>query len=180
MLFRSLGVINGGKGGGYRADGSAIPIDLRMGTLSKAIGGYGGYICASAPVIDLIKNRARSFIYTTCLPPSVVAGDIAALDIIANDKTLCARPMMLARLFSDAVGLPEPQSVIIPIVVRDETRALAAADTLADQGFQVTAMRPPTVPKGTSRLRITFTAMHREEDVLRLAEAVKALGIAVS
>ncbi len=175
-----LGVINGGKGGGYRADGSAIPIDLRMGTLSKAIGGYGGYVCASAPVIDLIKNRARSFIYTTCLPPSVVAGDIAALDIIANDKTLCARPMMLARLFSDAVGLPEPQSVIVPIVVGDETRALAAAETLADQGFQVTAMRPPTVPKGTSRLRITFTAMHREEDVLRLAEAVKALGIAVS
>ncbi len=175
-----LGVINGGKGGGYRADGSAIPIDLRMGTLSKAIGGYGGYVCASAPVIDLIKNRARSFIYTTCLPPSVVAGDIAALDIIASDKTLCARPMMLARLFSDAVGLPEPQSVIVPIVVGDETRALAAAETLADQGFQITAMRPPTVPKGTSRLRITFTAMHREEDVLRLAEAMKALGIAVS
>jgi 8-amino-7-oxononanoate synthase len=172
-----LGVINGGKGGGYRADGSAIPIDLRMGTLSKAIGGYGGYVCASAPVIELIQNRARSFIYTTCLPPSVIAGDIAALDIIASDKVLCARPMMLARLFTDAVGLPEPQSLIVPIVVGDEGRALAAAEDLAAQGFQITAMRPPTVPKGTSRLRITFTAMHREEDVLRLAEAIKGLGI---
>jgi 8-amino-7-oxononanoate synthase len=172
-----LGVINGGKGGGYRPDGSAIPIDLRMGTLSKAIGGYGGYVCASAPVIDFIRNRARSFIYTTCLPPSVIAGDIAALEIIATDKALCARPMMLAKLFTDALGLPGPQSCIVPVIIGDEARALAAAESLAEQGFQITAMRPPTVPEGTSRLRITFTAMHREDDVLRLADAVKGLGV---
>ena len=172
-----LGVINGGKGGGYRADGSAIPIDLRMGTLSKAIGGYGGYVCASQPVVDLIRNRARSYIYTTCLPPSVIAGDIAALDIIEHDKTLCARPMELARQFTEALGLPEPESCIVPIIVGAETTALNAARALAEQGFQITAMRPPTVPKGTSRLRITFTAMHREQDVTRLAEAVKRLGV---
>ena len=172
-----LGVINGGKGGGYRADGSAIPIDLRMGPLSKAIGGYGGYVCAGQSVVDLIRNHARSYIYTTCLPPSVIAGDIAALDLIENDKTLCARPMMLARQFTDALGLPEPESCIVPIVVGAETTALDAARALAEKGFQITAMRPPTVPKGTSRLRITFTAMHREEDVARLAEAVKGLGI---
>ena len=172
-----LGVINGGKGGGYRADGSAIPIDLRMGTLSKAIGGYGGYVCASQPVVDLIRNRARSYIYTTCLPPSVIAGDIAALDIIENDKELCERPMALARQFTEALGLPEPESCIVPIIVGAESTALDAARSLAEQGFQITAMRPPTVPKGTSRLRITFTAMHREEDVRRLADAVKQLAI---
>jgi 8-amino-7-oxononanoate synthase len=172
-----LGVINGGKGGGYRADDSPIPIDLRMGTLSKAAGGYGGYVCASASVIDLIKNRARSFIYTTCLPPSVVAGDLAGLEIIAADQDLCGRPMVLARLFTDAVGLPPPQSCIVPVIVGDEARALAAAEALAAQGFQITAMRPPTVPKGTSRLRITFTALHDEADVSRLAAAVKSLGI---
>lgn len=172
-----LGVINGGKGGGYRADGSSIPIDLRMGTLSKAIGGYGGYVCASQPVVDLIRNRARSYIYTTCLPPSVIAGDIAALDIIENDKALCARPVELARQFTEALGLPEPESCIVPIVVGAESTALDAARTLAKQDFQITAMRPPTVPKGTSRLRITFTAMHRRQDVARLAEAVKRLGV---
>ena len=175
-----LGVINGGKGGGYRADRSPIPIDLRMGTLSKAVGGYGGYVCASGPVIDLIKNRARSFIYSTCLPPSVIAGDIAGLEIIATDKALCARPMALARVFTEAVGLPEPQSCIVPVILGDEARALAAAENLAEQGFQITAMRPPTVPKGTSRLRITFTALHKEADVLRLADAVKNLGIGAS
>jgi 8-amino-7-oxononanoate synthase len=85
--------------------------------------------------------------------------------------------MMLARQFTDALGLPEPESCIVPIVVGAETTALDAARALAEKGFQITAMRPPTVPKGTSRLRITFTAMHREEDVARLAEAVKGLGI---
>ena len=172
-----LGVINNGKGGGYRPDGSAMPIDLRMGTLSKAIGGYGGYVCASQPVIDLIRNRARSYIYTTCLPPSVIAGDIAALEIIETDKELCARPMVLARQFTGALGLPDPGSCIVPIVVGEETTALDAARALAEQGFQITAMRPPTVPNGTSRLRITFTAMHREEDVARLAGAINRLGI---
>ena len=172
-----LGVIDGGKGGGYRADGSPIPIELRMGTLSKAIGGYGGYVCASQPVVDLIRNRARSYIYTTCLPPSVIAGDLAALDIIENDKALCARPMALARQFTEVLGLSEPESCIVPIIVGAETTALDAARSLAEQGFQITAMRPPTVPKGTSRLRITFTAMHREQDVAHLAEAVKRLGV---
>ncbi len=172
-----LGVINGGKGGGYRADGTALPVELRMGTLSKAVGGYGGYVCASQPVIDLIRNRARSYIYTTCLPPSVIAADIAGLEIIEQDKALCARPMALARQFTDALGLADPESCIVPIIVGAESTALDAARKLAEQGFQITAMRPPTVPKGTSRLRITFTAMHREEDVSGLAEAVKRLGI---
>jgi len=85
--------------------------------------------------------------------------------------------MVLARQFTGALGLPDPGSCIVPIVVGEETIALDAARALAEQGFQITAMRPPTVPNGTSRLRITFTAMHREEDVARLAGAINRLGI---
>jgi 8-amino-7-oxononanoate synthase len=167
-----LGVVSGGKGSTY-VDGNQIPVPLQMGTLSKAIGGYGGYLCASKPVIDFIRTRARSFIYTTGLPPGTLAGAIAALDLIASDKELVAKPLRYAKLFTDALGLPEPESCIVPVILGEAEKALAAGAALEEQGFIVTPIRPPTVAEGTSRLRITFTAGHREEDVLRLAEAVR-------
>jgi 8-amino-7-oxononanoate synthase len=163
-----IGVLNGGRGSDHAG------VALRMGTLSKAVGGYGGYLCASAPVCDLIRNRARSFVYTTGLPPGVVAAAAAALDVMAVDAELCARPVMLARLFTDAVGLPAAQSPIVPLVLGPAAAALAAQATLEAAGFLVAAIRPPTVPEGTARLRFAFSAAHREADVLRLADLVRA------
>ena len=167
-----LGVV--GEGRGSAAHWNVRP-DMQMGTLSKSVGSYGGYVAASRPVIDLLINRARSLIYATGLPPSVVAASIAGLDIIASDPALCARPLALARLFAKRANLPAPQSAIVPVILGDPNVALEASAALEKQGFLVTAIRPPTVPAGTSRLRITFSAAHREADVIRLADAARPL-----
>ncbi len=167
-----LGVVAGGKGSSF-VTGTKARVPLQMGTLSKAIGVYGGYLCASQAVIDFIKTRARSFIYTTGLPPGAVASSIAALDLIEKDAGLVAKPMQKARLFTRALNLPDPESCIVPLIMGDADSALAASQSLAEQGFLVTAIRPPTVPKDTARLRFTFTAEHRDEDIMRLVEAVR-------
>jgi 8-amino-7-oxononanoate synthase len=154
-------------------DASRIP--LQVGTLSKAVGGYGGYLCASREVIALIRNRARSFVYTTGLPPGVVAGAIAALDVIAEDPKFAARPLANANRFTQALGLAPARSPIVPLIVGEAQTALVLSDALARQGFLVSAIRPPTVPEGTARLRFTFTAAHTPEDIDRLAACVRQL-----
>ena len=153
----------------------AAPVDVRMGTLSKAIGGYGGYVCGSAAVVELLRNRARSFVYSTGLPPGTVAAAIAALDVIAVDSDYAARPMVHARAFAAAVGLGVPASPIVPVVLGEAGVAVAAAERLEEAGFYAAAIRPPTVPAGTARLRLTFCALHEEGDVARLAGAVGEL-----
>jgi 8-amino-7-oxononanoate synthase len=167
-----IGVVANGKGSSFIGDEKAR-VPLQMGTLSKAVGVYGGYLCASKPIIDFIKTRARSFIYTTGLPPSAAAACIASLDLIETDRELVEKPMAKARLFTRALNLPDPESCIVPVVLGDPDKALSASRALEEQGFLVTAIRPPTVPQGTARLRFTFTAEHTDEDVLRLAEAVR-------
>ncbi|HWA30490.1 MAG TPA: aminotransferase class I/II-fold pyridoxal phosphate-dependent enzyme, partial [Rhizomicrobium sp.] len=114
-----LGVVANGKGSVF-ASGSKAPVDLQMGTLSKAIGSYGGYLCASQPVIDLIKTRARTLVYSTGLPPASVAAAIAALDIIEADSALTARPLANAQAFTRALNLPLAQSPIVPVILNDE------------------------------------------------------------
>lgn len=169
-----IGVLNEGRGS---AHGHAVP--LQMGTLSKAVGGYGGYLCASRVVCELIRNRARSFVYTTGLPPGVVAGAIAALDIIAADAERRVRPVRLARRFTQALGLPPAESPIVPILLGTAEAALAAQAVLEEAGFLVAAIRPPTVPEGTARLRFAFTAAHDDADIDRLAELVRT-GLSVA
>ena len=165
-----LGVI--GEGRGAAAHWGVMP-DIQMGTLSKAAGAYGGYVAASKPVIDLLINRARSFVYATGLPPGVIAAATAGIDIIATDKALCAKPLALAKQFCAQLNLPAPQSAIVPVILGSSAAALEASAALERPGLLVTPIRPPTVPHGTARLRITFTAAHREADVARLVEAVR-------
>lgn len=172
-----VGVIGRDGRGSSFVGPEKVDIPLQMGTLSKAIGSYGGYLCASRQVIDYVKNRARSLIFTTGLPPASVAASIAALDVIAREPDLRHEPIRKAGLFAAALGLPEPQSPIVPVIVGAPEAALQAAAALADRGFLVVAIRPPTVPAGTARLRITFTAAHDDGDVLRLAEALRDLGL---
>jgi len=151
------------------------PADIQMGTLSKGAGSYGGYVCASRAVIDLLINRARSFIYSTGLAPANAAAALAALEVMERDPEMCARPLKLARAFTETLNLPEAQSAVVPVVLGDAARAMAASRALEQEGFLVIAIRPPTVPAGTARLRITFTASHSEADVARLAAAVSKL-----
>jgi 8-amino-7-oxononanoate synthase len=129
-------------------------------------------VCASRAVVELMKNRARTFVYTTSLPPATIAASIAALDLIAADATLVARPLALARRFCSRLGLTEPQSGIVALPIGEARAAVAAQTALEDEGFLVVAIRPPTVPSGTARLRVTFSAGHREADVDALADAV--------
>ena len=163
-----LGVVNGGRGA---AHGHAVP--LRMGTLSKALGSYGGYVCASAAVVDYLKTRARTFVYSTGLPPASVAAALAALTIVERDPERVAQPLRKARLFTGLMGLPEAQSCIAPVIVGDARRALAISARLEEMGYLVGAIRPPTVPQGTSRLRVTFSAAHSHGDVEGLARAMR-------
>jgi 8-amino-7-oxononanoate synthase len=167
-----IGVIGGGHGSSFIGN-THIPVPLQMGTLSKAIGSYGGYLCASAPVIELMRNRARTLIYSTGLPPASVGAAIAALDLIEREPAYAALPVQKAKAFTQRAGLPEAQSPIVPVVVGDEERALVASRFLKDEGYLVVAIRPPTVPAGTARLRLTFTARHPDDEIERLADIVR-------
>ena len=170
----ALGVVGGGRGSCHAA-GGRIDVPLQMGTLSKAAGSYGGYLCASRPVAELVRNRARTFVYSTGLPPGTVAAAAAALDIIRSEPERTRAPLERARLFTDTLGLRPAESAIVPLVLGTAERALEASAALDAQGFLVTAIRPPTVPLGTARLRFTFCAEHTERDVLDLAAAVASL-----
>ena len=171
-----VGVLADGRGSSF-VDGGKADVPLQMGTLSKAVGVYGGYICASRAVIDLIRTRARTLIYSTGLPPGVVAAAIASLEIIARDPQLRAAPLHKARRFTRAMNLPDAQSPIVPLIIGDAARALALSTMLEEAGFLVTAIRPPTVPDGTARLRFTFTAAHQDADIDRLASTLQTAGL---
>ncbi len=167
-----IGVVGGGRGSTF-AGARPADVPLQMGTLSKAIGAYGGYLCASSSVIALMHNRARTLIYSTGLPPAVVAAAIAALDLIARDPGYAARPLAKAKAFTRRAGLPEAQSPIVPVILGSAAAALAASRRLEEEGFLAVAIRPPTVPEGTARLRLAFTAAHPDDAIERLADLVR-------
>ena len=166
-----IGVLGEGRGSAALFPGAVIP--LQMGTLSKAIGGYGAYLCASQPVVELLKTRARTLVYSTAPPPASIAAAIAALDIIERRPDLVAQPLAKARAFTRALNLPLAQSPIVPVIIGEASAALEASRALQDQGFLVVAIRPPTVPAGTARLRVAFSGGHPDAEVARLAEAVR-------
>ncbi|GLS44967.1 aminotransferase class I/II-fold pyridoxal phosphate-dependent enzyme [Methylobacterium brachythecii] len=166
-------LVDDAHGLGVVEPGARAP--LEMGTLSKTLGAYGGYLCASQAVIDLLTSRARSFVYTTGLPPAAAAAALAALDIVETEPERAARPLALARRFTARLGLREAQSPIVPIVVGETETALALSDALQARGFLVVAIRPPTVPAGTARLRVAFSAAHSEAQVEALAVALSEL-----
>jgi len=142
-------------------------VDVHMGTLGKALGSFGAYVAGSRALVDHLVNRARSFIFTTGLPPSAAAAAEASLDVIAREPERAAGLLARARALGEALrtaGLevPNVDSQILPVMVGDARRAVAAADKLIERGYYVAAIRPPTVPPGTSRLRLSLMATHRE------------------
>jgi 8-amino-7-oxononanoate synthase len=153
--------------------GAKADVPLQMGTLSKSLGSYGGYLCASRAVIDLVVTRARTLIYSTGLPPATVAAAGAALDIIEKEPALTALPLAKAQAFTRLAGLPLAASAIVPVLLGSEERALDASRRLEAEGFLVAAIRPPTVPAGTARLRLAFTAGHPDSEVARLATMIR-------
>ena len=155
--------------------GSDDAVPLKMGTLSKTLGSYGGYLCASAAVCDLMRSRARSLVYSTGAPPASIAAAIEGLALIAANPGWAAVALAKARLFTDITGLPPAESAIVPVIVGEAGAAMQASNRLAEAGFLATAIRPPTVPPGTARLRFTFSPAHRDDDVAAAAALVRNL-----
>ena len=147
-------------------------IDIYLGTLSKAVGAYGGFICGKKNLINFIINRCRSQIYTTGLPPSVLAASIKSLEIIKSNNSLIKKPLENAIFFSKKLGLETPVSPIVPIVLGDENKTLNLSRYLNRNGYIVGAIRPPTVPKGTSRLRVAFNSCHTKFQIKNLANLI--------
>jgi 8-amino-7-oxononanoate synthase len=178
----AVGVL--GENGRGLADelGLAPQVDVQMGTLGKALGVGGGYICGSKKLIELLINRARSFIYSTAPPPALAAAAAAAVEFMMSDAGEARRKTLEHNLSLFAAQLPESllrrikvQSAIVPMIVGGEDAALAAAQWLLEEGFLVPAIRYPTVAKGKARLRITLSASHTHEQISKLCAALSKL-----
>jgi 8-amino-7-oxononanoate synthase len=158
--------------------GPHLPSDacemLRVGTLSKFLGSLGGFVAGPAPLIDLLVNRARPFIFTTAGSPADAGAAVAALTIYRSPEGNELRRRLRSHIELISPGHPSP---IIPVVIGPEDDAMAAARELLDRGFLVPAIRPPSVPRGTSRLRITLSAAHSEKQVEALVEALATVGM---
>ncbi len=166
----------GGRGLAHQL-GLADDIDLLMTTFGKSAGGAGGCIAAATPWIDLIANRARSFIYSTAPPPAQAAAALAAIDIIDSERGNALRERLRENVdqLAAALDLPPPPAAILPVVFGDERRALDAAATLRDDGLLVPAIRYPTVARGAARLRVTLSAAHTSADISVLASSLRRL-----
>ena len=174
--------------GVYEPDGAGLVSRLglgervlvQMGTLGKALGGFGAYVAGSVALRELLINRCRSFIFTTSLPPVVMAMGIAALELIKHEperrrvlRDNCARVRDgLARL---GYSLGDSRSQILPLMIGDADECMRLSDRLLDRGIFAQGIRPPTVPPGTSRLRITLMATHTSDQIDRALEAFAAV-----
>ena len=157
---------------------SAVPI--LVGTLGKAFGTFGAFVAGDATLIDYLIQRARTYIYTTALPPVVAAASRAGLRLAREENWRRERLHSLTLRFraaAAALGVPLTASTtpIQPLIVGEAAWALALSEALMNAGFWVAAIRPPTVPAGSARLRITLSAAHREQDVDALAETLGQL-----
>ena len=155
-------------------------VDIYMATLGKAIGTFGAFVAGSELLIDYLKSRARTFIFTTATPPLIAASTLAALDVIEQEpwrqiKLQQHIHRLRTALTEQGWDLLPSQSAIQPIIIGSAEDALALSQQLNEQGLLVSAIRPPTVPRGTSRLRITLSAAHSDEMVERLIERLNLL-----
>ena len=157
-------------------------VEIQMGTLGKALGAAGGYICGSRPLIDLLVNRARSFIFSTAPVPAAAAAATAALHLVQSQEGEVRRTRLWQRvdetknvLIGGAWTLPPVRSAILPLLVGEEGRAVALAAALRDLGVFIPAIRYPTVARGAARLRLTVTAAHTAQDVAALGGALRDL-----
>jgi len=150
-----------------------------MGTLSKALGSVGGYIAGSRPLIDWLVNRARSFIYSTGLPPGVIAESRAAVDLARGPEGASLRARLRENITHFHAGLPaawakqaHSVSAIQPLICGEAAAALSLAAALRERGFLIPAIRYPTVPRHAARLRITLSAAHAPKEIDKLNEAL--------
>jgi 8-amino-7-oxononanoate synthase len=160
-----------------REAGLEESVTVSMGTLSKALAGYGGFVACSSALRSLLINSARAFIYTTAPPPAVIGAALGAMDVLEENSNLGNVLQANANYFRSLLhdgGLDtlNSQSQIIPVVIGDNDKAIAASQTLREQGLIAAAIRPPTVPAGSARLRLSVTLGHTMEDLERAAKLI--------
>jgi glycine C-acetyltransferase len=168
--------------------GVADQIDIHMGTLGKGLGSFGAYVTGSAEMVDYLRNKARSFIFSTSLPPAVLAASIAAINIVESTEgerlrsSLESNRALFSGLLSRAgFNTLDSQTQIIPVIVGEAEETMKLSGVLLDQGIFVQGIRPPTVPPGECRLRCTVMATHSssdlEEAAARIIEAGQKTGL---
>lgn len=182
----ATGVLGPGGRGMVAYFGLEKSVTVAMGTLSKALGSLGGFAAGSAAMADFLINKSRSFIYTTALPPGAAAAAGAALTLLENKPSLTRKVQDNARHLREGLknlgcDTRNSQTQIIPVVVGDAARALEMSRLLFDEGVLATAVRPPTVPEGTGRIRTTVMATHTSDDldfaIRAFEKAGKKLGL---
>jgi len=172
--------VYGPDGAGYAAHlGLRDTVDISVVTLSKALGVYGGAICASREFCECVVNFGRSYIFSTNMPAAIAAAVEVAIDVLRTEPQRQRRLIALtasfrARLIEAGFALPPGDSPIVPILLGDEAKALAIADQLLEKGLLTVAIRPPTVPRGSSRLRITLCSEHESQEIERLVAGLSA------
>ena len=170
----------GVAGAGLIAEAGLSPrVEVVMGTLSKALGSIGGYIAGSRVLIDALINSARSFIYSTALPPGTIAASHAAIDLARSPEGAALRDRLRRHIAHFHAGLPAvwktgslSSSAVQPLICGEASAALALAAKLRDAGFLIPAIRYPTVPRGSARLRLTLSAAHADKDIEALNQAL--------
>ncbi|OGW42259.1 MAG: 8-amino-7-oxononanoate synthase [Nitrospirae bacterium GWD2_57_9] len=155
-------------------------IPIQMGTLGKALGSFGAYAAGSRDLIDLLVNQARSFMFSTALPPSICAASIAALAIVEQEsgfknKLWENREYFVGGLHAIGIDTGRSETMIVPLVVGKSETAAALSEKLFDEGIYATAIRPPTVPEGSARIRMTVMASHSREDLDRVIRILSRL-----
>lgn len=150
---------------------------IKVGTLSKALGAQGGFVCGTRRLVEYLVNSARPYIFSTALAPPAAAAARQAVALVRAEPERRCRLLALAESLRDelrARGRPvgESRCQIVPVVVGEATEALRLSARLEERGLLVPAIRPPSVPEGTARLRISVTAGHTDDDVKRLADAL--------
>lgn len=175
----ATGVIGPNGTGWIAALGLTKEVDIQMGTLSKALGAGGGFICGPASLIQLLVNKARSFIYSTALPPASAAAASAALKIVHSQEGKILRGQLLDNVLRLGQLLPHQSrrtgdtiSPIFPVMIGDEGKALVLAAALLKRGFLAPAIRYPTVARGAARIRIALSSLHSNQQVMALAESI--------
>ncbi len=170
----ATGVLGANGRGACEAAGVLERVPVRVGTLSKALGSIGGFVAGSRALIDLILNRAPTFLFSTALPPAAAAAARESLRILRSEPDRRTRLHSLAESLRQALPGPVPgNGPIIPWPVGDSGRTIALANALSDAGLFVPAIRPPTVPEGTARLRISLTAAHDLDQMQILSQTLR-------
>ena len=174
----ATGIFGPGGAGVVSKLGLVDRVLVQMGTLGKALGGFGAYVAGSQALRDLLINRCRSFIFTTSLPPAIMAMAMAAIDLVEGEPERREALWNNCRLLSDGLkkmgfSLGEIQSPILPLIIGDTDKCMQFSEQLLERGVFAQGIRPPTVPLGTSRLRITLMATHTREHIQIALDAFK-------